>query len=78
MHFQIFWVTTSKFVGLFIVYKLMWVCTCKSEVAALGLKTELRNFVTKLSLRVICIRLLHLERKTNILLPYEALKAERK
>lgn len=49
---------------------------CKSEVAALGLKTELRNFVTELSLKVMCIGLLHLERKTNVLLSYEGLKAE--
>lgn len=76
MPFQIFSVTTSKFVGQFIVYKLMWICTCKSKVDTLGLKTELWNFVTELSSTVMCIGLLYLERKTNNLLSYEALKAE--
>lgn len=73
---DIFSTHNHHFVGQLIVLELMWSSPCKSEVAAAGLKAEIWGFMAEFSFQVMGTGLLHLERKTNIWLSYQALKAE--
>lgn len=51
----------------YILYEYKFtICVHGSEVAALGLKTELKNFVTEPSLKVMCMGLQHFETKSDI------------